>query len=106
MKVGEIDTYLEHYGKKGQKWGVRNPNLYTKTGRKQQLINDTIKNNTNKRRVAVGAAFIASHIAARALDRKFNIREIGVYSLVAAGTLTTNSIMKAHGSRTLAELQS
>ena len=101
-----IDESLAHWGVPGQKWGVRKQKkMPTKTERKRALYDQTIKSNKAQRRVATGAAFIATNIIASGVAKKAGLNKKFTVSTVILGTAAVNSMMKVHGSKKLVELQ-
>jgi hypothetical protein len=102
----QIDAYFEHSGVRGMHWGVRKQKkMPTKTERKRALYDQTVKSNKSQRRVATGAAFIATNIIASGIAKKAGLNKKFTVSTVILGTAAVNSMMKVHGAQKLAELQ-
>ena len=105
----EIDAVLEHYGVKGQKWGIRRnrtqKRIPSKTERKRQQFDAVKRDTKTQRRVATGAAFIAANIIANGVAKKAGLNKKFVYSTVVLGTASVNSLMRVHGATRLAEIQ-
>jgi hypothetical protein len=99
----EIDEFFAHHGVLGQKWGVRRKGgpSTSKRGAKQELVNQLVRDQNVKRRVATGAAFIASHYVAK----RIGLSTPKTVAATIAGTMTVHSMMKVHGAQRLADLQ-
>ena len=76
----------------------------SKTGRKEALYKATKKNNNTQRRVATGAAFIATNLIANGIAKKANLNKTFVISTMALGTVAVNGMMRVHGAQKLNEL--
>lgn len=104
----DIDEVLAHFGVKGQKWGVRRAKkqarAMTKAGRKEALYKATLKNNKTQRRVATGAAFIATNLIANGIAKKANLNKTFVVSTMAIGTVAVNGMMREYGARRINDL--
>lgn len=104
----DIMGFLEHFGIKGQRWGVRKKSKYfaptTKSERKairrsasakegRRLIGNAIISAS----VGAGAGFIAKRLA----RKKLNIITSSVIgnAAVFAGGALTNKLLDAHGNR-------
>ena len=77
MFEGSVDTYLEHFGKKGMKWGVRNrtENSGSASGG-QQAPQKPKMSNKKKAAIAVGAT-IAVGAAYYALSKNKKVSQLG-----------------------------
>lgn len=109
MTDDQIDEYfLQHYGKKGMKWGQRKL-TYQKiiSARRTPTSNQLTRasQNTNRRigtlgvgAVGIGAAYAARHFA------KKNPKMSVVVGLSAASAIVANRLIKAHQNKKMSEI--
>ena len=76
MFEGSVDTYLEHAGKKGMRWGVRNRTANSGSASGGQAAQQKPKMSNKKKAAITVGATIAIGVAAYALSKNKKINKI------------------------------
>jgi hypothetical protein len=103
----QIDSFFAHYGVPGMRWGTRRANRIdprSQAGRERQYIKDTERAVKTKRRVATGAAYVATRVVLNRVMKKRAMQPIKsaqIQTASLAGAALVNSVMRARGSEQL-----
>lgn len=102
MSDDEIDVVLQHYGVRGQKWGIRKKRSGppTKAERRKNLYKQTVKGNKTNRRVLSGTTAVAAIL----VGRKIGLSKAQSAGAGVAGAALVNSMMRVHGAKRLTEI--
>ncbi len=93
----EEDIYLEHYGKKGMRWGVRN-----REQRREDPWNRTPGKRRNDRQQAAASAIVGAGVIFAARNRMFNLP---VSAILGGGSAAaTSTFMRNRYDRRISDI--
>lgn len=83
--IVDEEYFLQHYGKKGMKWGVRKASKGSKGSKPKRL-------GLGKQAVLAGTTFAAALATSRAILRRGGSLPLSMAGLVVAGTATSRVV--------------
>lgn len=103
-----IDTFFEHHGVKGMKWGQRKLGYQRviaarRTKTSNQLSRESQGTNRRLATVGVAALGVGAAFAAKRFAKK-SPKMSAVYAISAASALAANSLIRAHQKKKMSEI--